>query len=600
MIMPNRLTSPPSGTSGPASSAPATPETAAAASPATRVVRDRNLVALISAYANPGAQSMPVDTWWSLDTARMAATLRGIHPCFKKPGTAYANEALARLEHGKLAPEMLLTEFMLRLARARLPTKYPESEGKRAELARQMVEGMRQHGTRDPGIIDSAVALLLDAAYGTPPPPAPRVDAQGDRKWAKAIIHADTLRHCLHTFLSGLATGTHDLKKLEMLARQCASLTGNKRRVWYGKLAFFAAQAGAWRTVSLLLNAKKLPPGMLGEPYEYTLKLIDTRTTGDSRDYLITCCKLEEGDYIGLLHLAAAQGEVSILNYLHGQLASAGVSIDYDDGGTESALFHAVRHGKADAFSWLIRHGAQVSTRLGDDSTLLHIAVETSPAAVRLAIDAKADVNAVDKLGRSPLALAEHPESVALLCEAGADVATTDNAHINLLERWIGLSGDQPRIDLISALHDACTTPVQLDRFRQMLNPAPHHQDTRYLPLLQCLNLSPLYTLISGDGPTLLHHLDQTIALVRLLMKAGADPHLKDERGYSAYLFGSGFRSGCSEEIKRCALAEGSNAKVFLASVKARLDTLRQLLGWPAAETAEATQTGKRKREDGE
>ncbi|HVL10880.1 MAG TPA: hypothetical protein VM512_17220 [Burkholderiaceae bacterium] len=147
-----RLTQSTSGISGPGLSAPATPETTAAASPATRVVRDRHLADLISAYANPSARSMPVDTWWRLDTARTAATLRSIHPCFEKPGTAYVNEALARLEHGKLRPETLLTEFMLRLARARLPARYPASEGKRAELARQMTEGMYAHartkGTR--------------------------------------------------------------------------------------------------------------------------------------------------------------------------------------------------------------------------------------------------------------------------------------------------------------------------------------------------------------------------------------------------------------------------------------------------------------------
>lgn len=602
--MPDRLASSSSGPLGPGSSASAAPEAATAISHVTRVVRSRDLVGLISAHANPGAQSMPVDTWWSLETARTAATLRGIHPRFAALNSAYADEAFARLEHGKLKPKALLTEFMLRLAGARLPAKYPASEGKRAELARQMAKGMREHTVSHANIIDIAIAVLLDVAYGTRPPPAPAENIHGDPEWAKAIVHADTLRYCLHTFLSGLATGTHDLKKLEALARRCARLTDEKRGVWYCKLAFFAAQAGAWRTVKLLLDASKLPPDMLGEPYEHTLGLIDTRDQAGSRDDLIAQHEPEDGEYIGLLHLAAAQDEVSMLAYLYGHLTSAGVSIDYEDGGTESALFHAVQHGKRQAFEWLIRHGAQVDARLGDGSTLLHTAAETSPAAVRLVIEAqveaKADVNAVNNDRQSPLALATHPESVVLLCKAGANVANTDKYHISILERWINQFDRPPRVDLILALHSACTTPAQLDGFRQMLSPAVHPQGGQTSPLLLCLELSPLWNQVSdGDGSTLLHRLDQAIALVRLFMKEGADPHLRNSAGASAYLIGGGFQSVCIEEIKRCALAEGSNAKVFTASVKARSDTLRQLLGWPAGEAVAATQTGKRKRVDG-
>lgn len=591
-----RLTQSTSGISGPGLSAPATPETTAAASPATRVVRDRHLADLISAYANPSARSMPVDTWWRLDTARTAATLRSIHPCFEKPGTAYVNEALARLEHGKLRPETLLTEFMLRLARARLPARYPASEGKRAELARQMTEGMYAHASDQGYKIDIAIALLLDAAYGTPPPPGPAENTRGDPAWAEAIVHVDTLRYCLHTFLSGLATGTHELKKLERLARQCASQTDIERSVWYRKLAFFAAQSGAWRTVKLLLDAEKLDPGALGEPYVVECERIFARISRIRAALVDAVEPPEEGDEedrIGLLHLAAAQDDVDMLAYL----ASTGISIDNEDDNGWSALFHAARHGNVRASEWLIKHQTTIDMRSEGESTPLHIAAEHSPAIVRLLIEADADVNAVNWYGQSPLALASHPASVTLLSRAGADLTNTDCSGINILQRWAGPGSELPRLDLMAALHEACTTPVQHERFRQMLNPLQGHT-----PLWMYLSKNAPFgstVEVFADAPTLLRAIDETIAGVRLLMAWGADPHHRNTGCESAYDLIRGFTYDRSVVPPAWLSSTDANATTSRAAVDAHLDTLRQLLGRPAVEAAAASQTGKGKRENG-
>ncbi|WP_428851868.1 ankyrin repeat domain-containing protein [Imbroritus primus] len=577
--------------------APATP----AVSPATLVARDRNLAKLISDYASPGTRSMPVGTRWRLDEARKAAALRGIHPNFAQYNARYADEAFARLEHGQLTEQELLSEFMLRLARARLPAKYPESEGKRTQLAHQMAQGMCQQAHNPTQRVPTCITLLLDAAYGTLSP-APTENTNGDSKWAKAILQVDTLRYCLHTFLCDLATGTHDLGRLETLARHCASQTGMKRRFWYAKLAFFAAHFGAWRSVRLLLDAGKLRPDKLGEGYDIDESRIYAHLHDRRRERLIEEMPPGTGnDHIGLLHLAAAQDKVDMLPFLVAHLTSAGVSIDYPADGKWSALFYAARHGNVRAGEWLIRHHAKIDASSPSGMTPLHVAAENSPAFVQLLIDActraQADVsmyvNALNKNERSPLDLATHPETVTLLCQAGIDLA---RVNAELLYHWIDKFGTSS-IHLLQALHDACTEPDQRQHFLRVLH-SPLEWDV--VSLVHYLRRSPPYAgRFCSDGAAYLRAMDETIEGVKLFLAWGADLHYSTPKCCSAHDFASGY----VPDMALVTLSPSvviNNAPAFQRAINTRINTLRQLLGWPAVETAPATQTGKRKRIAGE
>ena len=588
--------------------APATPTV----SPATLVVRDRYLARLISVYASPGTRSMPVGTRWRLDEARKAAALRGIHPNFAQYNARYADEAFARLEHGQLTHQELLSEFMLRLARARLPAKYPESEGKRAQLTQQMTEGMRKYFNGVGPYIDPSfrITLLLDAAYGTLSP-APTENTSGDPEWAKAILQVDTLRYCLHTFLCDLATGTHDLGRLETLARHCARQTGMGRRFWYAKLAFFAAHFGAWRSVRLLLDAGKLRPDKLGELWVTDEVRIDTRLNDGSTDEHRIDTRLDDQrrenlieamlpaeDRIGLLHLAAAQDEVDMLPFLVAHLTSAGMSIDYPDSNGQSALFNAAAHGNVRAGEWLIRHHAKINLVSEYGETPLHVAAQHSPAFVRLLIEActraQADVsmyvNALNKHERSPLDVATHPETVALLCQAGIDLA---RVNAKLLYRWIDRFTTSST-HLLQAMHDACTTLGQHAHFLGLLHPPDE------IPLVHFLRVSPPKGGKGrcSDGTAYLRAVDETIEGVKLFLAWGADLHYSTPKCCSAHDYASGYVPDMA--LGALSPSAVNNAPAFQRAINTRINTLRQLLGWPAVETAPATQTGKRKRIAGE
>ncbi|WP_428851869.1 ankyrin repeat domain-containing protein [Imbroritus primus] len=571
---------------------PATPTV----SPATLVVRDRNLARLISDYASPGTRSMPVGTRWCLDTARKAAIWRGIHPNFTKHHAAYADQALARLEHGQLTEQELLSEFMLRLARARLPAKYPESEGKRAQLTQQMTEGMRKYFNGVGPYIDPLfrITLLLDAAYGTLSP-APTENTSGDPAWAQAILQADTLRYCLHTFLCDLATGTHDLGRLETLARHCASQTGRGRRFWYAKLAFFAAHFGAWRSVRLLLDAGKLRPDKLGERYDIDESRIYARLRGRTRECLIEEMPPGKGeDHIGLLHLAAAQDEVDMLPFLVAHLTSAGMSIDYGNDEAETALCHALWHGKARAATWLVENNADINACDIRGNPALHLAAMTSPDMVRVMLAAKADVHALDLDQQSALAVTTHPESVTLLCEAGADWANPDvdacDPGTNQLFRWIN-HPEGPRVDLVAAVHETCTTPEQHARFLTLLNPPPGGKDA---PLLSYLRRSPVRGWNRPDSRAFLQALDETIATVRAFRAWGADPHWRNGNGPSAVDLAHGFQDRVREIYWHRA------ARGIPAPLEARIDALINALEGIEMDIDAPAHSGKRKRTDTE
>lgn len=107
-------------------------------------------------------------------------------------------------------------------------------------------------------------------------------------------------------------------------------------------------------------------------------------------------------------------------------LLDAGAMVDESDFLLGTALHRAAVDNDAESASILIAHGADleaVSEQQG--SRPLHLAADANSIAVlRLLLQAGADIESTDDLGRLPLsrAAAAHPEAVEVLLDSGAEI----------------------------------------------------------------------------------------------------------------------------------------------------------------------------------
>lgn len=135
----------------------------------------------------------------------------------------------------------------------------------------------------------------------------------------------------------------------------------------------------------------------------------------------ILCAQSAAGDFYRVIR----QNDLAGLRTMAASKAAANAA---DDHGT-TPLMHAAAIGSPEALKLLLQAGADVNAKNGLGVTAL-IFGAMQPAKVKLLVDAGADVNAVSKLGRTPLMVAAGTpgsvESVRLLLSKGANVNPAD------------------------------------------------------------------------------------------------------------------------------------------------------------------------------
>ena len=121
-----------------------------------------------------------------------------------------------------------------------------------------------------------------------------------------------------------------------------------------------------------------------------------------------------------VLHVAAKHSTASAVT----ALIDAGAEVEAQSSFKSRPLHWAAAFNSTSVIAVLIASKSDVNAQGFLQQTPLHRAAEMNEEAVPLLLEAKANVNILDKKQRSPLFLAakwKHEQSLILLCEAGAD-----------------------------------------------------------------------------------------------------------------------------------------------------------------------------------
>lgn len=553
--------------------------------PVAAVVNNPLLTPKISRHAMkvPSASAMPTSTW-HLERAQITAALGGINRTFWGTVPSHTLHSLEELEHGRITLEAMFSAFHLRLARAYLPDQYPAHAGKRAVLSAQITAGllarmdMVERDEEEYRQIHSAVQSFLNATYDTPPSPRTPVPAAEDETLSNCMKFADAILQFSHAFFCYLAEGTHDLARLDSIAQRFALDGLTTTSFWYDKLMLNAAQSGAWKSVKLLLEHERSHPGTLACTY-----LSDSSLAEHPLQTLVQRIRDDHDHATGLLHIAATQGDMGVLDYLHGKLQAGHVSIDYEECHERTALFCAVEADQPDAFTWLMRHHASPHVCDTTQTSLLHIT--RSQAIASALIGAEVNINACDEWGRQPLHVQHSPEIVQLLIKAEANVNAADHeqnrplhlqSHPTAVRMLINAGAEVDAVNNRQRTPLHCANNVGVANALIAANANVNAEDARgNRPLHVHRRPAIVQTLIDAGatvnatnvhGETPLHQATHPEAAL-MLIRAGATINALDRNGESP-LF-----SVCDPRIIALLVAEGADIAIVNRSGRSLLDT---------------------------
>jgi len=245
------------------------------------------------------------------------------------------------------------------------------------------------------------------------------------------------------------------------------------------------------------------------------------------------------------------------------RLIANGVAIDdLEEGGTP--LYWAAASGRLDVVLLLLDAGADVNApnRLG--RTALHAATGPAPWHVQIAaefIQRGAPVNAVDETGVTPLHLAAvngGAEMIALLVGKGANVNARDT-YGNTPLHWVAQGPQKVATAAVRVLLAAGADPLAENSGHQspLEMAASFGRENLGLVLLSNYDLDAL----DERGNTLLHTAvrSHNLRLIELLVEAGADINAVDRWGDSPLVLAT--RLSCRDEILTFLRTKGAVAK---------------------------------------
>jgi ankyrin repeat protein len=264
-----------------------------------------------------------------------------------------------------------------------------------------------------------------------------------------------------------------------------------------------------------------------------------------------------------VLMTAARTGNVDAVRALVDKGATVNVR---EDQLGETALMWAASENHAAVVSLLIERGAEVNGRSstiqfpkdrfglegvltilphGNWTPLMYAARDGAPDAVRVLAKAGAEVNAVDPDGTTPLMLAimnSHYDTAQALLESGADPNAVDKAGMAALYAAVDMSslgevyGLPPR-----KVRDTLSATDLMSR----LIAKGSIVDARLKTATIQRNHTPGEPLLgAGTTPLMRAARNGDYEAVRILLAAGADPHLKQPNGTNALMMACGVGRG--------------------------------------------------------
>ena len=240
------------------------------------------------------------------------------------------------------------------------------------------------------------------------------------------------------------------------------------------------------------------------------------------------------------LHYAASRGSVEALSLL----LKAGAMLDVQDFNEMYPISLAIYGNHVEAVKFLVKSGAKINKPSFKKLTALHMALEKNinPQIPLHLIQAGANVNAVDEDGNTPLHYAveiRNMEIVKALIKAGAELEAGNGGRNTPL--MMAIAGDDLQMIQLLMASGAVVKDSASGKAHGVLHTAAYHSNN--LEVLKLLlkagahvngrdesgNTALLYAVWRANSKNT--GAEKMPEFITVLLSAGADPNVKNERG---------------------------------------------------------------------